>query len=245
MKIAIYYKILFVACVIVSYTSCKPKAEKDDSGTQVDSSQTNIDSLTENINSDLPPDSVYLTIKGDWDGDGKEEVLKERYFSRTTGRNEVAPSRSRIADSLEYDELIDMAINLNAMSYLVSDNNKIDTLFISTADSAQTFGVMYLKNEGDMDGDGADELGYIPAIAQMSTLTSYYIMSYKNGKWVHYFSFPIWSWMDDFDSLAQKIDKNKFKLTFRNSDAEEETRIIDLNKKPRLKSISWSGDYEY
>jgi hypothetical protein len=68
----------------------------------------------------------------------------------------------------------------------------IDTLRISK--NAQQLGLAYLKNEGDLDGDGADELSYVINWADWSAFNHSYIVTYKKGRWLELYSFEIRDW---------------------------------------------------
>lgn len=221
-------KALFILCACIALASCSPKAGTNENQTAIVDSTTMV---VDTAGTAFTEEPHLQEIAGNWDGSGKNKLLKEHYFSRAKGKEVISPSRSEASDSIDYMDLIEMSIKLDATSYLLDDERTMDTLFVSKGRNAQIFGVFYLKNEGDLDGDGADEIGFVPEWAQMSSTNQYYIMSYKDGKWVNYFSFPIWTWMEDFDGLVKKVDKNKFRIRFRNSEAMEDSMIIDLNKK--------------
>ena len=77
-------------------------------------------------------------------------------------------------------------------SFVIADNTKIDTLRISKAE--QLLGLYFLKNEGDLNGDGNDEVSYIINAADWSACNTCHIVSYKKGKWNEIFSFAIRDW---------------------------------------------------
>lgn len=128
----------------------------------------------------------------------------------------------------------------------------------------QLLGLSYLKNEGDLNGDGTDEVSYVVNWADWSNLNTWHLVTYKNKKWTALYSFPIWDWqlpdlpetfnhyglfgLEDklinttndtinkqieqkllnFKGLVKRIDKNKIQVIFRNEEAEEDTKIVDL-----------------
>lgn len=51
-----------------------------------------------------------------------------------------------------------------------------------------------MKNEGDLTGDGTDEVSYVVNWADWSNMNTWHIMSYKNKAWKELYSFPIWDW---------------------------------------------------
>jgi hypothetical protein len=55
-------------------------------------------------------------------------------------------------------------------------------------------GLSYLKNEGDLNGDGGDEISYVGNWADWSSCNTWHIMTYKNNKWKELYSFPMREW---------------------------------------------------
>ncbi|MEO6630400.1 MAG: hypothetical protein ABIN13_01720, partial [Mucilaginibacter sp.] len=66
------------------------------------------------------------------------------------------------------------------------------TLKITT--NPQLLGLAYLKNEGDLDGDGGDEVSYVINWADWSNVNTWHIDTYKHGKWKDLYSFSIRDW---------------------------------------------------
>jgi hypothetical protein len=127
-------------------------------------------------------------LSGDFNGDGKKEKLIEHYFSALDNKE-----TNKFYDSLfDYDQLVALTINKEPYSFVVSDNKRIDTLHIS--DGSQLLGLSYFKNEGDLNGDGTDEVSYVVHWADWSNLNTWHLMSYKNKKWIELYSFTIWDW---------------------------------------------------
>jgi hypothetical protein len=129
-----------------------------------------------------------FVITGDFDGDGKMEQLFEHYFSLRDNKE-----TNKFYDGLnDYSDAVELAINKDAYVFLSSDNPLIDTLRIIKG--GQVFGISYLKNEGDLDGDGGDEVSYVIDWADWSNCNIWYIMTYKKGEWKELYSFDIWDW---------------------------------------------------
>jgi hypothetical protein len=127
-------------------------------------------------------------ISGDFDGDGKKENLIEHFFSALDNKE-----TNKFYDSLrEYEQLVALTSKKSPYSFVTSNNKSIDTLHISS--SKQLLGLSYLKNEGDLNGNGTDELSYVVNWADWSNLNTWYIMTYKNNRWTQLYSFPIWDW---------------------------------------------------
>ncbi len=146
------------------------------------------DKVLKSIPKHLKPIFGYrFVIKGDFDGDGKKETLIEHFFSSKEKRE-----TNKFYDSLEYDQLIVLAARKEPISFLTSDDNKIDTLHIARA--GQLLGLSFLKNEGDLDGDGGDEAWYVVYWADWSAVNTCHLVSYKHGKWKELYSFQIRDW---------------------------------------------------
>lgn len=134
-----------------------------------------------------------FSIQGDFDGDGKIERLTEHYISGID-RNEVAKFYSDISD---YERFMTLVEQKQPISFLLSDNRRIDTLHVSNA--PQVLGLSFLKNEGDLNGDGTDEISYVIDWADMSSINTYAVMTNINGQWKELYSFGIWDWqLPDF-----------------------------------------------
>lgn len=229
------YLIIIAILAIVAVSCTNKKQEEKRAGTDTTALETENHSLSTLLPSLDGDSSVSVNIKsyhpsevkGNWKADGKEITLKEEYFSRKLQKN-IIPAYI-YNDVLDYDSVVSITIDLRPALYLTSVDNSIDTLFVS--DISQLFGFYLLKNEGDLDGDGGDELGIIVNFADYSSTNYYDILSYKNGKWVTLYSFPIWEWqLDDGTKLLSKAGNNKIKITFRNDDAVAEEKIVDLSK---------------
>lgn len=139
-----------------------------------------------------------FSITGDFNGDGIIDTLTERYTHQGQETN-------KIYEGIEYDSLVALIALKEKQCYLEASEN-IDSLFISG--NAQLFGLVYLNNEGDLDGDGADEIGYVVHWADWSSFNTYHIASYKKKQWLEIYSFPIHEivMLPDYDQLDQAQD---------------------------------------
>lgn len=139
----------------------------------------------------LNPKPVFgyrFIIDGDFDGDGKQEKLIEHFYSLRTNQE-----TNKFYDGLpDYGDLVILTIDKHPFSFITSDNKNIDTLSIWSY--GQLLGISYLKNEGDLNGDGTDEVSYVVDWADWSSLNTWHIVTYKNEKWEKLYSFPIWDW---------------------------------------------------
>lgn len=212
------YKKLLILCLAAAIGGCTNinHKENDTDQTEVVSeipSVTSTESPIESTSNNEPPmviiDSLVKinfgstkVITGDFDGDGKREKLVEHYVSRNTGTD----IEKFYYSGTPYSELVNATAKKKPRSYLLSDNKTIDTLSISSA--PQLFGIFFLKNEGDLNNDGSDEVSYVVDWADRSAVNTYYIVTYKNGKWTKLASFRMWEWQfDDVPSNQGLIKK--------------------------------------
>ncbi|QEM04161.1 hypothetical protein DIU31_011820 [Mucilaginibacter rubeus] len=126
-----------------------------------------------------------FVINGDFDGDGRQEKLTEHYFNGLTNKE-----TNKFYNG-DYDYDIKMANGKRSYSFIVCDNELIRRIDVVPVGN---FGLLYLKNEGDLNGDGGDEISYVTNKADWSSFNEYKIMTYKNRKWVVLYWFPIWEW---------------------------------------------------
>jgi hypothetical protein len=152
--------------------------------------KTQQDRLTKTIFKDttrIPVLGYRFIIDGDFDGDGKQEKLIEHYVSLIDNKETC-----KFYENADWNETVDSAVQKDPRSFIVSNNPAIDTFNLSSM--GQLLGLSYLKNEGDLDGDGADEISYVMNWADWSSLNHWNIASYKNGKWKIIYSFPMCDW---------------------------------------------------
>jgi hypothetical protein len=127
-------------------------------------------------------------INGDFDGDGKQEQLTEHYYS-SIDHTET----NKWYANIDYEDVVRLTMQKEPYTFLTSDNHTIDTFQITNA--PQQSGLAFLKNEGDLNGDGTDEISYVVNWADWSSLNTWYIATYKDKKWQTLYSFPIWDWL--------------------------------------------------
>lgn len=167
-----------------------------------------------------------LIITGDFDNDKKIDTLKESFISSINGKE-----TNKYAD-IEYDSLVAWTIKKRPICRLISTN--LTPLEINK-DNDQLFGLSYLKNEGDIDNDGADEVGLVVDWADWSNVNHYRIYTYKENKWIQLFNFEI----RDYDIDDLKNNKKSQGLLYRNAKGDLIAKTYDLGgqieKKIKLK----------
>lgn len=143
---------------------------------------------TNNSPGPLKPVFGYrFVLEGDFNGDGKKETLTEHYFSAKEGKE-----TNKFYEDIPYDSLVGLTIKKEPSSFVTFSDHSLDTLFIS--DASQLLGIIFMKNEGDLDGDGGDELSYVIHWADWSNVNTCHLISWKKNKWVELYSFGMWEW---------------------------------------------------
>ena len=169
-----------------------------------------------------------MTVSGDFDGDGKQEELVEHYISQLSQKE----TNKAYENDIEYSEFVGLIIKKKPQSFFTSDNKEIDTLHISS--NPHLFGILFLKNEGDLNNDGKDELSYVIDWADWSNLNTYHIVSFINQKWTEVYSFSIWEWqfneLNYGEGLIKKLSDSRIECYYMNEEAILDTAIIQLNK---------------
>ncbi|HTB52214.1 MAG TPA: hypothetical protein VK718_05495 [Ferruginibacter sp.] len=129
-----------------------------------------------------------FVVTGNFKGDGKTDTVTEHYFD--TEKNKET---NKYYDSIDFDTQMAIAIMYKSpYSFITCSDHSIDTL--SVCKGGQLFGLSYLKNEGDLNGDGTDELSYVIDYADYSAINTCHLVTYKNGRWKELYSFEIRDW---------------------------------------------------
>ena len=132
-----------------------------------------------NIHADaLPPASLIAvfgqSLVGDFDGDGTRELLQVVVRDHQTGRQLPAAPQPAQRDSL-------LAQHSPSTLLEIADGDW-PTAILATPETPH-WGVSYLQLEGDLDGDGGDELSVVVHWTDVSTVTTLSLWSYKAGAW--------------------------------------------------------------
>lgn len=129
-------------------------------------------------------------IYGDYDGDGFQDTLIEHY----QGKIPNVEINKYFRNYTDYWYFMEATIAKKPNSFLTSNNPNIDTLFLTKYldNKFQHLGLSLLKNVGDLNGDGKDEICYVIKWADISNCNSLYIMSYINNNRKEIYSFSIW-----------------------------------------------------
>ncbi len=180
----------------------------------------------------IPIFGYRFKISGDFNGDGKKESLVEHYFSQITHKE----TNKYFGNKTEFEDFILLTMKKKPISFLTCSEATIDSITISNAE--QLYGISFLKNEGDLNGDGADEISFAISYADWSSCNQYHIASYKNNRWKVIYSFEIRDWMlpeepsenTKFEGLIKFKAKNKIQITTIDGDVSINHQMIDLSK---------------
>lgn len=142
----------------------------------------------ENDPVDLGGQEVFgnrFKVVADLYGKGTLDTVTEVYFSRLLGRE-----TAKFMTEWSYDSLVKRSYELDPLVLLHASSAPMDTL----DQRGHGFGLALLVNEGDLNGDGGDELGYVLDHADWSSLNTYRVIGLVDGRWKELFAFPIWDW---------------------------------------------------
>jgi len=130
-----------------------------------------------------------FNITGDFNGDGRADTLTEHFYSRRDKR-ETNKFYTGLDDVFS---MCDSVHAKNVLAYVSCSDPGIaaDTFYVS---EAYGLGVLFLQNEGDLDGDGGDEVSAVFSFEQMSSINSCTIFTLKNGRWKELLGFEIREW---------------------------------------------------
>ncbi|OUU01599.1 MAG: hypothetical protein CBB99_04435 [Bacteroidetes bacterium TMED39] len=169
----------------------------------------------------------YYWIFGDFNGDKQIDTIRELFLSRKTNKG--------TQNKFYAEHIRDVQKHLNQIkpsTRIVGTNAPSDTFVLS--DENNQIGLWLFENLGDLDGDGADEIGYSINYADASLLNAYVILSYKN-EWSELAYFTI---HEELNMQSSGQFKNG-KLTRKSSDNKIEVYFYDAEKqKIKTKTIA-------
>ncbi len=164
------------------------------------------------------------SISGHFFSADERDTISEKLISKNSGLR--IPN---FYDSISYEEVVDYHTKKDPL-LILSDFNRD-----SITCSGQIFGLYWLKNLGDLNGDGLDEIGLIFDYADWSNINSCAIYSHQEG-WKMIGSFGILESdlyqsekpIDEvMDSLITRVGKNQLRvLEYDYGDRSE--RVIDF-----------------
>ncbi|MBO9731537.1 MAG: hypothetical protein J7623_23050 [Chitinophaga sp.] len=124
-----------------------------------------------------------FVLYGDFDGDGQPDTLTEHFFSEIDNRE-----TNKYYKDMDYDLQVRLNDQQEPCSFMTCSNDYIDTL---NTGNGGVFGLSWLKNEGDLNGDGTDEVSYISDWADWSNLNTCHLVTWRRHRWEELYRFPI------------------------------------------------------
>ena len=174
-------------------------------------------------------------LTGDFDGDGTQDTLYEKYISQLTGKEtnknyDFSGDLGEGVDWLFYWQiwigekkiLLKMVGNKPEIKPWIVDENGLHD------------GFLYLKNVGDLNQDSTDEIVYILNNIDFSNGSTGVLVTYKNGKWKAITSWNITE--HDFQYDPEKQRKPDPKYIFAKPDGSVFIKEFDGNK---LGNTNW------
>lgn len=198
----------------LTFTSCEQSKPSGSEASEEQEYEMGIvyDAITKNI------------ILGDFNGDGEEDEIKETLISGINNKSIDA------LPQLEYDSLVAFIHDKKPILSLIAKDKLIPELLLTKNAS---FGILYAKNEGDLDNDGGDEISIVIDWADWSQLNSCIVYSLKKDKWVEYAKFDVREWqISENPNFKGFISKNNRKGIYEVStfDSEVNEVLIPLNE---------------
>lgn len=154
------------------------------------------------------------SISGNFWGEGTIDTLKEVVISNVDHQEII------YTWNVDYDSLVALTVLSKPVCSLQSHNLK--PLLIQTG-TWQLFGISYLKNEGDLNNDGRDELGLVIDWADWSNINTYHLYTYSRIGWKEILSFEIRD--TDIDEFKQSGNTKGF--IYKDLNGELITRTYD------------------
>lgn len=135
----------------------------------------------------IPVRGYRFKVTGDFDGDGRPDTLTEHFINSNDHRE-----TNKFYEHGDYDTLVSLNRLKKPISLLLCSNKHIPDLIADR--SGRSLGLSYIKNEGDLDGDGADEISFVVDWADWSNVNHCDIMTLKNHQWKLLYTFQIRDW---------------------------------------------------
>ncbi len=123
-------------------------------------------------------------VEGDFDGNGTKEMLYERFYSQKSKHETYKYLKADNANGYDCTASLQDNDAKKAMSYMVCSDSTIRRMSIGVCSNANAvFGISFMKNVGDLNGDGTDELVYMDDRGCTTDPRFFYLLTYKDGEW--------------------------------------------------------------
>lgn len=150
---------------------------------QADSLALRIDSL---LRKSVPVMGYRFVVKGDFDGDGVEDVLQER-FTDSLYDNEVAKFYESNDSTFGYEDLAFINNYFYNKSFMFWGKYNLKL-------SGGSLGFHYVENCGDINNDGKDEVLVVRQWDDYSNINTAVVYTLINSTWQQIYSTGVWEW---------------------------------------------------
>jgi hypothetical protein len=113
--------------------------------------------------------------------------MVEHLVDRTTGLETY-----KYRENEDYEATLERVMRERPRCYIASTNPRIDT--IPSATDYPALGIAFMKNEGDLDGNGTDEISWVWDPADMSSVNTCVVMTWTSKGWRELLGFEIREW---------------------------------------------------
>ncbi|MDR1725205.1 MAG: hypothetical protein LBR28_02300 [Bacteroidales bacterium] len=129
----------------------------------------------------------FVTVEAQEDLKGWTDVVVDSRNPADWKWNKTESSRFMIRGDFDGDGFEE---NLyETATKLYSDNKEITDLQLDG-----DLGVYFLVNEGDLDGDGGDEISFMVVNRDFSNINSFRVWTYTGERWKELFQIPVREW---------------------------------------------------
>lgn len=145
-------------------------------------------------------------LKGDFNGDGVSEILYESVMSHVTGKQIDSLVYENFPGGF-YDPYTGMVVAMCDLKPSVKLKSPDGLPDLKLNHTNQVFGVLDIKNLGNINEIPGDEFAVIVDWADWSNVNTCQIYSLINDEWNHVFEFEIRVGFSDRDLLLSPIDE--------------------------------------
>lgn len=193
-------------------------------------SQVPIPTSKKSSQSHITPNT--LSIEGDFDGDGKEDTIRQ-FIADSTGKpvTELI-NYSSYEEALKHFDKHNLHVQLN----MNDTDTKIDTGISS--------GLYSLINMGDTNNDNKDEIAFVPVLMDFSNLNTCHIYALCDNQWKEVKSFKLlenaFDYIGDsepvFNEIPGYLQKENNQWMYWDYSLAEEVADEDFGKMKKLKT---------
>lgn len=178
-----------------------------------------------------------LRIEADVNGDGRNDTLIERFVDPATGKE-----TNKFLEDASYDTLNARIWRMNPECSVRCSDTSVHDLPIR---KGECFGLLWLRNEGDLNRDGREEIGWVGHWADYSNVNTYHIASWNAHEWLELASFNMWEWqLPDLPGTERDyalIGQTGLSVTD-SSGTMADIRLVWPNDKRSIKVLGYADD---